>query len=42
MERQPEYPPEYDAPTQCEITQGVAPDPDLELDDDDLENLKWI
>ena len=37
MERQPEYPPEYDAPTQ-----GVAPDPDLELDDDDLENLKWI
>ncbi len=34
--------PEYDAPTQCEITQGVALDPDLELDDDDLENLKWI
>ena len=29
--------PEYDAPTQ-----GVAPDPDLELSEDDLENLKWI
>lgn len=29
--------PEYDAPTH-----GVAPDPALELSDDDLENLKWI